>query len=436
VNLNAECPEESDITSQNKKLANCEESDVLNVFEVASKLIKRDLEQEIRESLMHDEVDSRMKEGTNEFISDLKSKEAEETPLENGEKTNTEEESTQGNLSTKSSESTVRGQSDLDVKCNATVEKAGSESFSGAASDSTSRMTITPQDEAASSSEMYTPMQHSVQKDESATSQMSNKSASAVKETGKVCCEGERELPREMSTCEEIKNRANKMEENYTTSSIPKAEHGPSPLEKTHSLPKSAEGHTVSAEAMKNEALGVRRARGKDNVIRMESTSEKDEGSSQRTEAKERERRLQKEGELAKEKERRKLEEEERERERKKDRLAVERATREAHERAFAEAREKAEKMAFERVTAARQRASAEAREKEERASAEARMKAERAAVERATAEARERAIEKAKAEKALAEARERRGRYRSSFKERSTNQVGDVFWYTRCMMK
>jgi hypothetical protein len=274
-----------------------------------------------------------------------------------------------------------------------------------------------------------------VQNDESATSQMSNKSASDVEETGKVGCEGERELPREKSTCEEIKNRANKMEENYTTSRIPKLEHGPSPLEKTHSLPKSAEGHTVSAEAMKNEALGVWRARGKDNVVRMESTSEKDTGSSQRTEAKERERRLQKERELAKEKERRKLEEE-RERERKKDRLAVERATREAHERAFAEAREKAEKMAFERITAARQRASAEAREKEERASAEARMKAERAAVERATAEARERAIEKAKAEKALAEARERRGRYRSSFKERSTNQVGDVFWYTRCMMK
>jgi hypothetical protein len=74
VDLNAECPEESDITSQNKNLADCEEPDMLNVFEVASKLIKRDLEQEIRESLRRDEVDSRMKEGTNEFISDLKSK--------------------------------------------------------------------------------------------------------------------------------------------------------------------------------------------------------------------------------------------------------------------------------------------------------------------------------------------------------------------------
>jgi hypothetical protein len=425
VDLNAECPQESNITSENKNMADCEESDMLNAFEVASKLIKRDLDQETQESSRHGKIDSRMEDTTNGFVSDLKSKEAEEIPSENGEKSNTEKGS---NLSTKSSESTVGGQSDLDVKCNPTVEKVVSGSFSGAASDSTSTTTITPQDEAASSSEMYTPVQHSVQKDESATSQTSQ--TSDVKETGEVCCKGERELPGEKFTCEENKNRANKMEENYTTSRVPKAEHGPSPLEKTHSLPKSA-------EAMKKESLGVRRGKERDNVIRTESTSEKDKMSSQRTEeAKETERRSQKERELAEEKERRKLEEEERERERKKDRLAVERATREAHERAFAEAREKAEKMAFEKRTAARQRASAEAREKEERANAEARIKAERAAVERATAEARERAIEKAKAEKALAEARERRERYRSSFKERSTNQVGDDFWYTHCVMK
>jgi hypothetical protein len=433
IDLNAECPQESNITSENKNMADCEESNMLNVFEVASKLIKRDLDQETQESSRHGKIDSRMEDKTNGFVSDLKNKEAEEIPSENGEKCNTEKGS---NLSMKSSESTVGGQSDLDAKCNPTVEKVVSGSFSGAASDSTSTTTITPQDEAASSSEMYTPVQHSVQKDESATSQISIKSASDVKETGEVSCKGERELPGEKFTCEENKNRANKMEENYTTSRVPKAEHGPSPLEKTHSLPKSAEGHTVSAEAMKKESLGVRRGKERDNVIRTENTSEKDKMSSQRTEeAKETERRSQKERELAEEKERRKLEEE-RERERKKDRLAVERATREAHERAFAEAREKAEKMAFERRTAARQRSSAEAREKEERANAEARIKAERAAVERATAEARERAIEKAKVEKAIAEARERRERYRSSFKERSTNQVGDDFWYTHCVMK
>jgi len=226
------------------------------------------------------------------------------------------------------------------------------------------------------------------------------------------------------------------LEEKDTTARISKAEHGPSPSETTRGLTKSAEGPSpVSAETWKKDALGVQRAKERENIARADNTTEKDNGSSRKTqEAKESERRLQKERELAEEKERRKLEEEEREREWKKDRLAVERATREAHERAFAEAREKAEKMAQERITAARQRASAEAREKEERASVEAaaeratreaRIKAERAAVERATTEARERAIEKAKAEKALAEARERRERYRSSFKEgfKSTNQ-------------
>jgi len=110
--------------------------------------------------------------------------------------------------------------------------------------------------------------------------------------------------------------------------------------------------------------------------------------------------------------------------ERAKDRLAVQRATREAHERAFAEVRAKADKIALERITSARQRASTEAYEKEEKttaqaalekASREARLKAERAAVERATAEARERAIEKAKA---AADAKERMERFRSSFKE------------------
>ncbi|CAO2165664.1 unnamed protein product [Urochloa humidicola] len=135
---------------------------------------------------------------------------------------------------------------------------------------------------------------------------------------------------------------------------------------------------------------------------------------------------VEKEKEQDKERRRRELEEEEKEREmeRAKDRLAVQRATREAHERAFAEVRAKAERIALERITSARQRASAEAHEKEdkttsqatlEKASREARMKAERAAVERATAEARERAIEKAKA---AADAKERMEKFRGSFKD------------------
>jgi hypothetical protein len=141
------------------------------------------------------------------------------------------------------------------------------------------------------------------------------------------------------------------------------------------------------------------------------------------------------EKEQSKEKPRRELEEEkERERERAKDRLAVQRATREAHERAFAEARATAERIALERITSSRQRASAEARVKDkasdesasEKASREARIKAERAAVERATLEARERAIEKAKA---AADAKERIEKVRSSSKEsfKATNQVIDV---------
>ncbi|TVU20171.1 hypothetical protein EJB05_36369 [Eragrostis curvula] len=420
--LNVEHPEESDISLQNNNLAGCEESDMLNVFEVASKLITRDLDQGMQGSSGY--VDSRTEERTDGLTSDRKGKEAEETSLENIGRTSTEEESADDNQENqKSSESTKRGQSNVDANCDTTVDEIGSESISGIASDSTTKTTVTSTDE-PTSSEKYTCMQHSVQKDESATSQTSKRSIPGVEETGDVF-RGERELPSVKSTCEGKKSRVDEIEETYTSARISKAEHGPSPLEKNHSLPKSAEGTaSVSAEAMKKEALRVQRAKERENRIRVESASEKDKGSSQRTEeAKESSKRLQKERELAEERESRKLEEEERERERKKDRLAVERATREAHERAFAEAREKAEKMAFERITAARQRASAEAREKEDRASAEARIKAERAAVERATAEARERAIEKAKAEKALAEARERRERYRSSFKERSTNQ-------------
>ncbi|XP_025806632.1 auxilin-like protein 1 [Panicum hallii] len=340
----------------------------------------------------------------------------------------------------KSPESTNRGRNDLDAKCDTTCDEVGSESFPGdevilkAASYSATRTTINLKEEPASSSEMYTRKQHSVQNHNSAMSQTSC-SVPDFGETGEISNRRERELRTQRSTSEE-KSRASKFEEKDTTARISKAEHGPSPLETSHGLTKSAECPLpVSAETWKKDALGVQRAKERENITRVDNTTEKDNGSSRKTqETKESERRLQKERELAEEKERRKLEEEERERERKKDRLAVERATREAHERAFAEAREKAEKMAQERITAARQRASAEAREKEERASAEAaieratreaRIKAERAAVERATTEARERAIEKAKAEKALAEARERRERYRSSFKEgfKSTNQ-------------
>jgi hypothetical protein len=424
VDLDAECPEdENDIILQNDNLADQEESNMLNVFEVASNLIKRELDQEMTENV---------EEGTDGHISDVNDKEADETPLENIDKTGSEEGSALCNQEEqRSPERTNRGQSDADAKCDTTCDEVGSESFSvdevaiKVASDSATRTTIKSKFEPASSSEMHTRKQHSMQKVDSATYQTSC-SVPNLGETGEISNSGERQLPTGRSTCGE-KTRERKMEEKDTAARISKAEHGPSPLETTH----------VSPETWKKDSLGVQSAKDWENMTRADSAFEKDNWSSRKTqEAKESERRLQKERELAEEKERRKLEEEERERERKKDRLAVERATREAHERAFAEAREKAEKMALERITAARQRASAEAREKEERASAEAaaeratreaRIKAERAAVERATAEARERAIEKAKTEKALAEARERRERYRSSFKEsfKSPNQVG-----------
>ncbi|KAG2625532.1 stress response protein NST1-like [Panicum virgatum] len=439
LDLDAECPEdENDIILQNDSFADREEPNMLNVFEVASNLIKRELDQEMHGSLGHGEAE-KVEEGMDGLVSHVNDdKEADETPLANSDRMGSEEGSAPCNQEDqKSPESTNRGRNDLDTKCDTTCDEVESESFPGdeviikAASDSVARTTINLKEELASSSEMYTRKQHSMQ---NATSQTSC-SVPGFGETGEIFNRRERELPTQRSTSEE-KSRPSKLEEKDTTARISKAEHGPSPSETTRGLTKSAEGPSpVSAETWKKDALGVQRAKERENIARADNTTEKDNGSSRKTqEAKESERRLQKERELAEEKERRKLEEEERERERKKDRLAVERATREAHERAFAEACEKAEKMAQERFTAARQRASAEAREKEERASAEAaveratreaRIKAERAAVERATTEARERAIEKAKAEKALAEARERRERYRSSFKEsfKSTNQ-------------
>nr|CAB3464358.1 unnamed protein product [Digitaria exilis] len=429
VDLDAECLEdENDVILQNNNLADREESNMLNVFEVASKLIKRELDQELHGSLGH-QVDH-MEEGTDGLISDVSDKETDETPLENSDMTCSEEGPAPCNQDDqKSPESTNRGHSDVHAKFDRNSNEfsfSGDEGIIKAASDSSSRATINLKDDPASSSEMYTHMQHSVRKDDSATSQTSC-SAPGLGEIREVSNRREGELPTERSTHEET-SRANKMKEKDATTNISKAKQRPYPLETTHGPTKSAEAPMpVSADTWKKEALGVQRAKERENMTRVDSATDKDKASSRKAqETEENEKRLEKQRELAEEKERQKLEEE-RERERKKDRLAVERATREAHERAFAEAREKAEKMALERITAARQRASAEAREKEERASAEAaaeratreaRIKAERAAVERATAEARERAIEKAKAEKALAEARERRERYRSSFKE------------------
>ncbi|XP_048551144.1 auxilin-like protein 1 [Triticum urartu] len=85
-----ECPEESDITQQTN---NPVVSTMLNVFEIASKFIKGDLDQEIQGSLGPIEVKNRTEEGTDRLESDGKGKEAEKPHSENSEKTDVEAES-------------------------------------------------------------------------------------------------------------------------------------------------------------------------------------------------------------------------------------------------------------------------------------------------------------------------------------------------------
>nr|CAB3473684.1 unnamed protein product [Digitaria exilis] len=252
----------------------------------------------------------------------------------------------------------------------------------------------------ASFSEACTSMKHLPQHAES----VSPEKADVLKNPEVNCREANREIPTEnFATSEEGQNTGSKMEERDNFAE-----------------------DTTSETVLKSreENLDVQRTKARNDIKDTEGKLEK-ELLIRLDEEKEKEFKLEKDKQQDKERRRRELEEEkEREMERAKDRLAVQRATREAHERAFAEVRARAERKALERITSARQRASAEAHEKEEKtnaqaalekASREARIKAERAAVERATAEARERAIEKAKA---AADAKERMERFRSSFKD------------------
>ncbi|CAL4955550.1 unnamed protein product [Urochloa decumbens] len=245
----------------------------------------------------------------------------------------------------------------------------------------------------ASLSEACTSMNHLSQN----TEPVSAEKADILKNHEVDCQEADRKFPTEnFTTLEEGQNTGSKLEEDTASETVLKS---------------------------RDENLDVQRTKARNDV--KETGEIEKEVLTRLDEEKEKVHELGKEKEQDKERRRRELEEEkEREMERAKDRLAVQRATREAHERAFAEVRAKAERIALERITSARQRASAEAHEKEdkttsqaalEKASKEARMKAERAAVERATAEARERAIEKAKA---AADAKERMERFRGSFKD------------------
>jgi hypothetical protein len=292
----------------------------------------------------------------------------------------------------------------------------------------------------ASFSEACSSMQHLSQKPESVSAEKADESTPILENLEVDCREAGGEIPtRNCTVSEEGQNIGSGIEETEGEDNISNArfmDQQPFYLD-SDIRPKVADD-TASETTLKSreENLNVQRTKVRNDIKEAEGEVEKEV---RLDEEKEQECKMGTEMEQDKERRRRELEEEkEREMERAKDRLAVQRATREAHERAFAEVRAKAERIALERITSARQRASAEAREKEEKATAqaaleqasrEARMKAERAAVERATAEARERAIEKAKA---AVDAKERMGKFRSSFKDsfKAPNQVADVIMY------
>uniref|UniRef100_A0A0D9V3A3 J domain-containing protein n=1 Tax=Leersia perrieri TaxID=77586 RepID=A0A0D9V3A3_9ORYZ len=268
-------------------------------------------------------------------------------------------------------------------------------------------------------------MQHMSQIDESIYAQTSDGN-SPLENPIEDCRKVERKLPEENCTALEQGQAIGSKVEGYGDDKVSKLK--PKDLKYVHLdsniVPNFMENTTlIFFQKLRDDTPDFQRSEGRETGKKTQRETEK-EVLHRLDEDKERYK-MEREKEQAKERSRRESEEEkERERERAKDRLAVQRATKEAHERAFAEARAKAETIALERITLARQRASAEAREKEERATAEAttekasreaRLKAERSAVERATAEARERAIEKAKA---AADAKERMEKFRSSFKD------------------
>uniref|UniRef100_A0A0D9WK60 J domain-containing protein n=1 Tax=Leersia perrieri TaxID=77586 RepID=A0A0D9WK60_9ORYZ len=409
VDKDDECSEEvGNITSENSNsnLPYHEDSSTLNIFEAASKLIQRDLDQEKQDTLQPGEVETRTV-GPDGFVLDSKDKDAKENPSGNSDKTGTEEVRSHDNQEDQKVPEMDKTERQSDVNAQGNVNCYEDEGVITAANNCTTGLTTNSIDQVSSSLEMETGRHHLPQDAGPAISRSSKGSSPSLEKTEEFCKEAGQELQTEKSAVYEEEN-------SWTSKVAEKLRQQQSHLEKSSSLPKSAEGHfPSSADISRKEAHGVQKPKERGS-LRTEREREKDKETSRRLEeTKEREKKFEKEREIAEERERKKLEEQEREREREKDRLAVERATREAHERAFAEARERAEKMALEK-----------AREKEERASAEgaaeraARIKAERAAVERATTEARERAIEKAKAEKAAAEARERRERYRSSFKD------------------
>ncbi|PWZ18215.1 Auxilin-like protein 1 [Zea mays] len=425
VDLDGDCPKDlNDVILQNDDFADPEESNMPNVFEVASKLIKRDLDQEMHGSLGHGEEEN-MEEGTDVHLCDINGKEVDETLLENSACTDTEEGCAHYNQEDQnSSDSTNRGKSDVDNMCYTSCDEVRSESFSGdevvikATIDSTARTFVNLKDEQVLSSEMYTRMQHSMQKDGTAAFQTSG-GVPGLEEIGDVSNRGGRELSTERSTCEDHGNTII-MEEKDTTTRISKAEHASSPLETMCGVTKSAEAPTtVPTVTRKKEAHGVQRTKERENMTTADSACEKDKGSSQRVqeeneserrlekerEVEEKERRkLEKERELAEEKERRKFEKE-RELAEEKERRKMEKEKEHAEEKErskLEKEKELAEEKERHKLKKERELAEEKERRRLEEAERERERKKDRLAVERATREAHERAFAEAreKAEK------------------------------------
>ncbi|XP_037473682.1 auxilin-like protein 1 isoform X2 [Triticum dicoccoides] len=278
-----ECPEESDITQQTN---NPVVSTMLNVFEIASKFIKGDLDQEIQGSLGPVEVKNRTEEGTDRLESDGKGKEAEKPHSENSEETDVEaesahdtdrlesdcerkeaensssensvkadaeEESTHANLEepTTSASDTNKGESVVDAQGNITVDEMGSAASSGdevtikSANDAPTRLTVNTKDEPTSCPEMSTVLQQLPQNVESAASQTSNANVPGADKTKEACKEAEREL----ATTFEENGRVNRMEGKDSRERISKAEpkHQHSHLEKSDSATSQTSYENVPA---------------------------------------------------------------------------------------------------------------------------------------------------------------------------------------------
>jgi hypothetical protein len=372
-------------------------------------------------------------------VSDGEEREAKGPMLESSEMTLVEEvlnhSSKEGE---KSMDNSIWNNAEVYVEVNTSSDRDGSmfhsvsEVISDDGSDYAAKMNTWSNNLQASFSEACTRVQYLIQNARYSSAGKTDKSIPVKNLLEEDLREADREIPTEKCIPVVGQKNGGKMEEKDSEDSVSNMR-----LKDQHffhldsgTVPKFAEG-TASDNVHKSREgnLNVQRTKERDNVKNTEA--EVDEAAHVRL-GEEKEWKIEKEKE-DKERQSRELEEEkERELERAKDRLAVQRATREAHERAFDEARAKADRLALEKITLARQRASAEAREKEkkaiaeaaaDKASREARLKAERAAVERATAEAHKRAIEKAKA---AADTKDLMKRFRSS-----TNQVSHVIILT-----